>query len=519
MLPCFGKESIAYFIILHTPFGLDALTVFELQTPVLLSQAHCDGFQPAWRSRKMLSARGPRPAWFTPRESEGERLQRTGQEVLGKVTGVAPPAPASYTRTDPAPGILPAGKAGEMAGARGHIVVVPSPRSPESMTAAQRRHRQKGEPGEMGLHWGLKSLSIPHPGPGYGMKTNKDEDVAQNFRSGQQFGVAEYINARAEDVYHSTKREPLAKSYVRGHALPQKVRASDFPGFGRALDPSEDAKKVMFPRGQVSESAEAKALYKRTHGSTDPGEGLDRKYEWPNYVKNPIFRFGHSDKTVASGAGAKSALSMDCGEEPLSVPSTLIVKDALANFQEVTSDQLGTSRNLMQLQSQRGLSSNHAFGKPTSSDPISAGSLIKGAYSLLEQMPDSDLGKCLVKGRRNFETDSGLGIPSVRYDKVAPPPERRSVANSVNYGDDLNAASLITPTRFQALGLMPRDFTERRSQKDLEKLMRGAGFCASSEELSKIVQAAIRKHGDGDERASLESTMLALEDWLSTQAV
>ena len=30
--------------------------------------------------------------------------------------------------------------------------------------------------------------------------TPQDEDVAQNFKSGQQFGVAEYINARAEDV-------------------------------------------------------------------------------------------------------------------------------------------------------------------------------------------------------------------------------------------------------------------------------------------------------------------------------
>lgn len=28
----------------------------------------------------------------------------------------------------------------------------------------------------------------------------------------------------AEVVYHSTKREPLGKSYQRGHELPQKVR-------------------------------------------------------------------------------------------------------------------------------------------------------------------------------------------------------------------------------------------------------------------------------------------------------
>ncbi|CAE7298652.1 GST3, partial [Symbiodinium necroappetens] len=79
-------------------------------------------------------------------------------------------------------------------------------------------------------HWGLKNSKIPDAGEGYGKKTNKDpdligydEDVAQNFKSGQLFGVAEYINARGEDVYHSTKREPLAKAFQRGHVFPDEV--------------------------------------------------------------------------------------------------------------------------------------------------------------------------------------------------------------------------------------------------------------------------------------------------------
>ncbi|CAJ1346253.1 unnamed protein product [Effrenium voratum] len=475
----------------------------------------------------MLSARGPRPAWFTPREDE-KRLQRTGQGVLGTpraASGAAAFAAAS-ARHDPAPGVAPAGKAGELLASGGAAarkglqegIIVPSPRSPSSMTGVQRRHRQKGEPGEMCLHWGLANAKVPHPGEGYGVKCNKDEDVAQNFRSGQQFGVAEYINTRAEDVYHSTKREPLAKPFLRGHSLPPAVQAPEFPGFGLPLDRSEKgAKDVMFPRGKAPESDEVKALYKRTHGSTEPGEGLSRDYQWPHSVKdNPIFRFGRGNTTSASGAGAKSALSMDCGAEPLSVPNTLIVKDTLASFQEVTTDQLGASRNLMQLQSIQALPQHHAFGKPTSNDPISAGRLIKGAYSLEEQMPDSDLGKCTLRGRRNYETKP-LGIPSVRYDKPAPHPLKRSVANAVNYGDDLNAGSLITPTRFQFKGLMADDFRLRREPPEVERLLLGAGFTAGPEVIADILQDAAKRNGDGDRRVSLESVMLALESWVGTQ--
>jgi len=475
--------------------------------------------QKSSQPRMSLTPRsGARPAWFTPRDANNA-LRSIGKELVSRNFG----APANYCRTDPAPGVPPAGKPGEVLlgggiQARRGLqpgLIVPAPKSPDSMTATQRRHRQKGEPGEMSTHWGLKNSKIPDAGEGYGKKTNKDEDVAQNFKSGQLFGVAEYINARGEDVYHSTKREPLAKAFQRGHVFPDEVHDPDFKGFGRPLDSTMPAKEVMFPRDRQPDTQEVKELYKRTHGSTDPGEGLDRKYDWPEHVKgNPIFRFGHANQTVAPGSGAKSALSMDCGVEPLSVPATLIVKDTLANFQEITSDHIGTSRNLMQLQSHQNLGRHHSFGKPTSTDPVSAGSLIHGNYSHAEQMPDADLGKCLLKGRRNFETEP-RGVPSVRFDKVAPPLEKRSVANDTNYGDDLHAGSLITPTRFQFLGIFAEDFVQKRPVAEVASLLRGAGFCEEDEKLDAIVQRAGSEDGNG--KASLEDALGAIEEWLSTE--
>lgn len=472
----------------------------------------------------MLSARGPKPAWFTPRESTagGDSLRRTGLDVLAGGTGSSTPrgaansygAPTRYVRADPSPSVAPAGKAGELALAGGiesrkglqPDVIIPTPRTPPTMSEAQRRHRQKGSPGAVEINWGLKNLDIPPPIEGYGMKNNKGEDVAQNFRSGKLFGVAEYINARAEDVYASTKREPLGAGWSRSHILPEQTRD---PGFAFGI-PSEYAdhgsKDSIFPRDMEPDSEEVRIQYQQTHGSTNPGERIDKHYKWPDTVDgNPIHRFGLACN--AREGGVKTALTMDCGEEQLSVPKTVVVKDALANFLEVRGDHLAKPKNLMQGENQQRLPKGHAFGKRSSSDPISAGELIRGNYSQEEKMPDVDLGTCLTRGRRNFETDRPLGVPTVRYDIPAPPVEKRSVANSKNFGDDLGAGSLITPSRFQFQGVSPQDFTVRREPSELREVLAGAGVTVPGSELDGILEDAASLFEDGDKRASLEAVM------------
>merc|ERR1711972_606681 len=95
---------------------------------------------------------------------------------------------------------------------------------------------------------------------------------AENFRSGQQFGVAEYRNSRGEAIYHSTTREPLGKPYVRGHMLPPETYGPNFPGFGKAEQRGRSAKETIFPRETQPEVERTKELYKRTHGSFGAGE-------------------------------------------------------------------------------------------------------------------------------------------------------------------------------------------------------------------------------------------------------
>lgn len=435
-------------------------------------------------------------------------------------------APASYNRCDPCKDVPAAGKAGELLEKGGVTsrrglqddIIVATPRTPDALTDTQRRHRQKGGPGEINLHWGLQSLKVPHPCEGYGMKSNKGEDVAQNFKSGQKLGVAEYFNERAEAVYKSTKREPLGQSYVRGHVLPSKVLSSDFLGFGNATERSETGSKdAIFPRGVTPDTEEIKALYKKTHGASEPGEGVSRSYNWPKAVKdNPLFRFGAvepNSELRGNGNGAKSALTMDCGEGPLDAPKTVILKDSLVNFQKVSHDRLATSRRLMQGHATQRLPEGHTHGKASASDPITAGAIVRGFYSVDEQMPDHDLGKCITVGRRNFETQEPLGVPSVRYDIPAPPIARRSVACSTNYGDDIDASGLIAPSRFQFQGVTPEDFQARRSLEELESLLRGAGFGVDDETLKAILADAC----DGDEKVSLEAVMSAIYHWKMSQ--
>lgn len=471
-----------------------------------------------------MTPRGPRSAWLTPREpgaSPAGSGSGTGDKTL-KLAGLGLALGSLSARADPAPGVRPAGKAGELGAIGGPSarrglqddIIVPTPRTPEGLGDVQRRHRLKGNPGEACLHWALQNAQVPPPGEGYGIKSCKVEDVAQNFRAGLQLGVAEYLTSRGEAIYQSTTREPLGRAWVRGHPLPPRTREPGFAGFGCAVVPGGCAKETIFPRGVQPEGPEAVARYKLTHGSYAPGEMTDRAYEWPKAIReNPHFRFGVEDgvDTAGRGVGAKTALTMDCVDESLGVPRTRLVRGLVAQFQKVASDHLGTARSL--LQGDVGLPKDHTYGIKSGGHEIGVGGLIRGFYTDSEQLPDTDLGRSVQPGRRNFVTKASLGVPSIRLDKPAPPPLRRSVANSTNYGDDPNALGLIFPGKFQFQGVEDTDFQARRSSEELRSILDGAGYRLGSENFQAVFEWAVQLHGDGVECASVEAIMVALSDW------
>lgn len=469
----------------------------------------------------MATAREPVSAWSTPRGDAGDSLRRAGQGLMA--SAATPRGAAAGGGLCPggfvAPSVPAAGKAGDLAIAGGiqarrglqPDIIVATPRTPDHMNEVQRRHRQKGGPGELCLHFGLMSVKVPPANGGYGIKPDKGEDVAQIFQAGHKLGVAEYQATKKEAVYATNIREPLGRPWVRGHRLPDRVMKQDFKGFGNPSTLAAfDSKELMFPRDLVPDSSETKEMYKKTHGSYDAGESVNRRYQWPEAIlANPHHVFGVCENVErgGGGSGAKSALKMDCGDEPLSVARTTVISALAVGYQQIATDQLATSRCSTQCVPPVPL--GHFFGVGSAIDECDAGALVRGSYTAQEQMPDDDLGRCTVPGRRNFVTKGALGVPTVRTDIKAVPSERRSLANATNFGDEPDAPGVIFPGKFQTQGVNDNDFKAVRSKAELRSILEGAGYALPFEDYEGIFAMA----SSDTKTASLEAVMDSALEW------
>jgi hypothetical protein len=444
-----------------------------------------------------------------------------GLSQLGKQPGDSRAAPGSARKCiDTVPHIPASGKKGEIAPwSCEPNLILPSPSTPENRSDLLLRHKKRSAPGQITVHWGLQTVTKPDPGIGYGVKSDKGDNVAQNFRLNQKLGIEEYMQSRGEAIYYSVQREPLGSSYIRGHRLPEEKQKN---GFGKKCARDEfDAKEIVFPRWSDNDNEEEKERYKKTHGAYDPGEMISRKYEWPQKITaNPHFRFGLTDEgrigSLQSGNGAKSVLYMD-KEIDNTLPRTRIGQKTAENFREVANDQLATSRNL--LQGQVPLPAGHSFGLKSGADMTHAGELVRGFYPPDEQQPDSDLGKCTVKGRRNFQTRRPFGVPTVRMDLDAPPHHKRSVASCTNYGDDHDAYGLLYPEKFGHRGVSDADFIQRRPASELRKLVEGAGYTLKDEQFQMLWNEGVKLFGDDVQLVSLEIYLALLADWMSQTGV
>mmetsp|Transcript_4436 Transcript_4436/g.15055 ORF Transcript_4436/g.15055 Transcript_4436/m.15055 type:complete len:529 (+) Transcript_4436:1-1587(+) len=420
-------------------------------------------------------------------------------------------------RYDVTPTVQPAGKT--WAGVLGSPVLS-LPSTPDTLCGASRRHKRRTGPGEITVHWGMKDFKAPRPEGGFGAKSSGGgEGVEQTFRAVMKIGVAEYKDTCGEEIYASTRREPLGKGYLRGEKLPEATSDPDFR-FGKPSVLGMPVKECISPRGVEPESEEARALYRKTHMSTEGGEMLTRNYEWPAQVDCPTFRFGNETPKDSNnqGLGVKSALSCDTGAEALTVPATIIGPNGAAFHREVISDKLGRPRSLNQA-TQRGLPDHHVFGLPTSKDATPHGELVRGSYLAEDQLPDRDLGRCLVKGRRNHLTREPMGVPSVRTDRVPPPREKRSVASFINWGDDASANSLLSPGRFNSLGVEDVDFRRLRTAAELQNIFQGAGHTLPAEALEAAALACGTSDlAGGGAVASVEAVMHMCADWSAARA-
>jgi hypothetical protein len=363
----------------------------------------------------------------------------------------------------------------------------------------------------------MKTLQLPAPGQGYGVKSKKGESAEQNFKAGQKLGIAEYVQSRGESIYETVRKEPLGTASVRGHVLPEQTKQPSFKGFGKKINLDEyGSKDALFPRDVEPDKEEDKARYKKTHGAFDTGESVDRDYVWPQQIlQNQHFRFGASDSkpgNLQGGGGAKTALTMDL-EADGSWPKTQVADRTAETFRQVANDGLGTARNAMQ--GRPPVPAGHSYGLKSGHDNTHAGELMRGFYTANEQRPDPDLGKCKTQGRRNFLTKRPFGTPSVRHDLEAPPHHRRSIASSTNYGDDHSAFGLLYPEKFGFRGVSDNDFFVGRSADEMRSLLQGAGYSLEEQDFQMLWEDGVRYFGADAEVVSLEVMLNILGRWMA----
>jgi hypothetical protein len=393
-------------------------------------------------------------------------------------------------------------------------IFFPLPPTPRTL----QRFRRDYVPGTINHHWGYHDNKLPPKNFAYGVQTNTGITAGKCLEAGKKEGIAEYVQMRGEQVYASTKREPLGVGINRGYNFPKATEDPEFK-YGYKFQDSNQipGKLVLFPRGVKPDDEATHERYVKTHGSYDPGEMIKRGYDWPADPKSgqqldpKNFAFGLKDP-LGSADTAKSALTMDRNGD-MTYPATRIVPLTAEAYREVAQDPLGRAKNDMQ--GPQPLPPDHAYGIKCVGSDTTVGDCLRGWYTREEQMAEFDLGKCQKVGRRNVppENNRAFGVPSIRVDKGKP--ARRSLADTFNYGDEAGASALLHPQRFELMGVPDEEFLLRRDREELKSILDCAGIEAPHYEA--IFPAAAQLFEDGQELVSLDAYLYVHAELVNKQ--
>lgn len=101
-------------------------------------------------------------------------------------------------------------------------------------------------------------------------------------------------------------------------------------------------------------------------------------------------------------------------------------------------------------------------------------------------------------------------MPSIRNDIPSLPYNRRSLADSQNYGDDVPAQNLINPPAFADMAIGPFAFAEERPKEKIYEMFHRIGFQFSDAIFDEIFAAASRNSS----RCSINDFRAALNDYI-----
>ena len=159
----------------------------------------------------------------------------------------------------------------------GGVETEPRPTTPDEIKKFRRSTLH--EPGRRVVHPGMAGDTIPTMT--FGVKSVLGEPAADVMATYPRSELDQWRLERTEDVYASTRREPLGKSFVRGHHIPDKFNRTGFGQPGSVAPTSSVVKDLVFPPEGTAgdeENGEAHRMYVKSHGDYAPGEQRDRGY-------------------------------------------------------------------------------------------------------------------------------------------------------------------------------------------------------------------------------------------------
>ena len=356
-----------------------------------------------WRDPASAGSQPPE----TPASAAGPGPPDAGPpEPRGRATGQSPDP-----RTPARPG---RGQRLAQEGSEARALLWPDAGVQQTPEKAQRFRKYGGvEPG--------RSRSASHgvmPPPDnrqrFGKPTQR-ENVGDVLKTQGWAGSDGALQEMREAVYESNRREPLGCPYVRGFQPPRAIEQDPEFRLGRRLGHeavrgwghlAQEGKDVISPAGG-SEDPRAHELYVRSHQAFAPGEQLTRRYAWPAEIGND-WAFGKAPQRRHDEGGRNT----DCvflGEEE--AIATRVLQLTAERLHEAAHPPLG--RALRSYQGPLPVAEGFSFGVPPKKDCATAADAISGGYSLEAQMPDSNVGRCVRRGRTNVTTETrAFGLAS-----------------------------------------------------------------------------------------------------------
>jgi len=346
------------------------------------------------------------------------------------------------------------------------------------------------EAGKRFIAPGLVGQKLPPSHFRYGVRVSGGDRAADCLEQVPTTGLQDFYNGQQEALYESHIREPLGKTYNRGHTLSSKTQDPNF-AFGLSSNSSENSKQLIYydePLADKRVAPTAPDMDARFHHERDITRQVQRNYNWKSAGIDPVNqRFGQVDRDAEEN-GVRNALS----HPPL---ETNIASKRVTEIRNYSHDRLGKTRVLRGTLSQLG--SDFVYGSPNQPDEWGARKCIHGGFSVPEQYPDRDLGVSIrildTNQKPPFGSDHVYGTPSIRAD--IPAPNLRSVADPQNYGDEHNSKGLLYPSKYAYDGVPEKAFVCERRPEEIRELNLKMGLQFTDAKFERICNQAKEDFG------------------------